>query len=92
LSSWITRAKEATLSRNAARPGSDQPRLVDEDTTRRSGAGSPATGKEVETAGDGFLASFDGPACAAPAFASRSAGTATMKGVPGDWRLDAVRD
>jgi pimeloyl-ACP methyl ester carboxylesterase len=65
-------------------------------------------GKEFDTAGDGFFASFDGPAqgircaCAIAAavkdlvagsgIAFADRGATELKGVPGEWRLFAVED
>jgi class 3 adenylate cyclase len=55
-------------------------------------------GREVDTAGDGFFATFDGPArgirCASAISNAvrelEDRGTHELKGIPGDWRLFAV--
>jgi Adenylate and Guanylate cyclase catalytic domain len=44
-------------------------------------------GREVNTTGDGFLATFDGPG---RAIGFEDRGTHELKGVPGEWRLYAV--
>ncbi|HEY6706450.1 MAG TPA: hypothetical protein VJB61_02520 [Actinomycetota bacterium] len=54
-------------------------------------------GREIKTTGDGFLATFDGPARAIRAadairagYAFADRGTRTLKGVPDNWQLYAV--
>jgi class 3 adenylate cyclase len=47
-------------------------------------------GTEIDTAGDGFLASFDGPARAIRCACAISEGVRELGLVPGEWRLVAV--
>ena len=53
-------------------------------------------GREVDTAGDGFFATFDGPArnplrtLDRGGRAKRRRGVQSLKGIPGEWRLYAV--
>ena len=47
-------------------------------------------GREVDTTGDGFFATFDGPARAIRCAQAIVEGVASLKGIPGEWRLFAV--
>jgi class 3 adenylate cyclase len=53
-------------------------------------------GEEKDTAGDGFFATFDGPArairCAQAIVGFEERGEHELKGVPGSWRLYEVAD